>query len=192
MTLYDFETNTAQKKKNMAAILKFKMAAEDAFEKNGTNSGFVRKGIRMQKNRGSTSIGNFALDYITPCTTSSCTTDDAETKFHCTDLASFQPLKEGRLRTERPEYNRFFWISDSENHLLYRHWISWAVGWCLISLTWRLCMARNIGLTRHIWALELSLILFNPCSPEGFSQTYFPKGGGCCNPPSGLSILKVI
>ena len=22
----------------------------------------------------------------------------------------------------------------------------------------------------------------NPCSPEGFSQTYFPKGG-CCNPP---------
>ena len=25
-----------------------------------------------------------------------------------------------------------------------------------------------------------------PCSPEGFSQTYFPKGGGgggCCNPP---------
>ena len=45
-----------------------KMAAEDAFEKNGTNSGFVRKGIRMQKNIGSTSIGNFALDYITPCT----------------------------------------------------------------------------------------------------------------------------
>ena len=32
----------------------------------------------------------------------------------------------------------------------------------------------------------------NPCSPEGFSQTYFPKGG-CCNPaPSGLSIPKVI
>ena len=23
---------------------------------------------------------------------------------------------------------------------------------------------------------------FNPCSPEGFSQTYFTKGG-CCNPP---------
>ena len=22
----------------------------------------------------------------------------------------------------------------------------------------------------------------NPCSPEGFSRTYFPKGG-CCNPP---------
>ena len=47
----------------MAAILKFKMAAEDAFEKNGTNSGFVHKGIRMQKNLGSTSIGNFALTY---------------------------------------------------------------------------------------------------------------------------------
>ena len=25
-------------------------------------------------------------------------------------------------------------------------------------------------------------ININPCSPEGFSQTYFPKGG-CCNPP---------
>ena len=49
MTLYDLGTNTVQKKPNMAAILKFKMAAEDAFEKNGTNSGFVRKGIRMQK-----------------------------------------------------------------------------------------------------------------------------------------------
>ena len=49
MTLYDFGTNTAQKRQNMVAILKFKMAAEDAFEKNGTNTGFVRKGIRMQK-----------------------------------------------------------------------------------------------------------------------------------------------
>ena len=57
-------TNTAQKRQNM----KFKMAAEDAFEKNGTITGFVRKGIRMQKNLGSTSIGIFALDYITPCT----------------------------------------------------------------------------------------------------------------------------
>ena len=63
MTLYDLGTNTAQKRQNMAAILNFKMAAEDAFEKNGTNSGFVRKGIRMQKNLGSTSIGNFALTY---------------------------------------------------------------------------------------------------------------------------------
>ena len=26
-------------------------------------------------------------------------------------------------------------------------------------------------------------LFFNPCSPEGFFQTYFPKGGGgCCNP----------
>ena len=25
--------------------------------------------------------------------------------------------------------------------------------------------------------------VLNPCSPEGFSRTYFPKGGGCCNPP---------
>ena len=33
MTLNDFGTNTAQKRLNMAAILKFKMAAEDAFEK---------------------------------------------------------------------------------------------------------------------------------------------------------------
>ena len=32
--------------------------------------------------------------------------------------------------------------------------------------------------------------MLNPCYPEGFSQTYFPKGG-CCN-PLGLSILKVI
>ena len=35
-------------------------------------------------------------------------------------------------------------------------------------------------------ALELKVVIptcvINPCSPEGFSQTYFPKGG-CCNPP---------
>ena len=24
---------------------------------------------------------------------------------------------------------------------------------------------------------------FNPCSPEGFSQAYFPKGGGLLQPP---------
>ena len=30
---------------------------------------------------------------------------------------------------------------------------------------------KSIRLNGHI----------NPCSPEGFSQTYFPKGG-CCNP----------
>ena len=63
MTLYDLGTNTAQKRPNTVAILKFKMAAEDAFEKNGTNSSFVCKGIRMQKSLGSTSIGNFALTY---------------------------------------------------------------------------------------------------------------------------------
>ena len=63
MTLFDLGTNTAQERPNMVAILKFKMAAEDAFEKNGTNSGFVCKGIWMQKNLGSTSIGNFALTY---------------------------------------------------------------------------------------------------------------------------------
>ena len=45
------------------------MAAEDAFEKNGSNSGFVLKGIWKVKSIGSTSIANFALDYITPCTT---------------------------------------------------------------------------------------------------------------------------
>ena len=50
------------------AILKFKMAAEDALEKNGSNSGFVLKGIWKVKSIGSTSIANFALDYITPCT----------------------------------------------------------------------------------------------------------------------------
>ena len=49
MTLYDLGINTAQKRSNMAAILKFKMAAEGAFEKNGTNSGFLCNGIRMQK-----------------------------------------------------------------------------------------------------------------------------------------------
>ena len=37
------------------------MAAEDAFEKSGTNSGFVHKGIKKLKSIGSTSIGNFAL-----------------------------------------------------------------------------------------------------------------------------------
>ena len=46
MTLYDFGRNIAQKRQNMAAILKFKMASEDTFEKNGTNSGFLRKGIK--------------------------------------------------------------------------------------------------------------------------------------------------
>ena len=63
MTLYGFGTNTAQKGLNMATILKFKMAAEDAFEKKWNHSGFLCKGIRMQKKLGSTRIGNFALTY---------------------------------------------------------------------------------------------------------------------------------
>ena len=67
MTLCAFGANTGQKWLNMVAILKFMMAAEDAI-KNGTNSGFVRKGIWKVKSIGSTSIANFALDYITPCT----------------------------------------------------------------------------------------------------------------------------
>ena len=45
MTLYDFGIIIAKNMLNIAAILKFKMAAEDAFEKNGTNPGFVYKGI---------------------------------------------------------------------------------------------------------------------------------------------------
>ena len=52
----------------MAAILKFKMAAEDTLEKNGSNSAFVHWSIKKVKSIGSTSIANFALDYITPCT----------------------------------------------------------------------------------------------------------------------------
>ena len=53
---------------NMAAILKFKMAAEDTLKKNGSNSAFVHWSIKKVKSIGSTSIANFALDYITPCT----------------------------------------------------------------------------------------------------------------------------
>ena len=49
MTLYDLGTNTAQKRLNIAAIFKFKMAAEDAFEKNGTNSGFCSQGYKDAK-----------------------------------------------------------------------------------------------------------------------------------------------
>ena len=68
MTLCAFGANIGQKRLNMVAILKFKMAAEDTLEKNGSNSGFVFKGIWKVKSIGSTSIANFALDYITPCT----------------------------------------------------------------------------------------------------------------------------
>ena len=67
MTLCAFRANTGQKRLNMVAILNFKMAAEDTLEKNGSNSGFVLKGIWTVKSIGSTSIANFALDYITPC-----------------------------------------------------------------------------------------------------------------------------
>ena len=62
MTVLSFWANTARKRLNMAAILKFKMAAEDTLEKNGSNSGFVHYGIKKVKSIGSTSIANFALD----------------------------------------------------------------------------------------------------------------------------------
>ena len=62
MTLYAFAVKIARKMLNMAAILKFKMAAEDTFEKNGSNSGFVHWSIKNTKNIVSTSIANFALD----------------------------------------------------------------------------------------------------------------------------------
>ena len=74
MTLCALGANTGQKRLNMVAILKFKMAAEDTLEKNGSNSGFVLKGIWKMKSIGSTSIANFALDYITPCTIKSMKT----------------------------------------------------------------------------------------------------------------------
>ena len=57
-----------KKRLNMVATLKFKMAAEDALEKKGSNSGFVLKGIWKVKSIGSTSVANFALYYITSCT----------------------------------------------------------------------------------------------------------------------------
>ena len=61
--------NTGQTRQHMAAILKFKMAAEDTLEKDGSNSAFVHWSKKV-KSIGSTStcIANFALDYITPCT----------------------------------------------------------------------------------------------------------------------------
>ena len=66
MTLCAFGANIGQKRLNMVAILKFKMAAEDTLEKNGSNSGFVFRNIWKVKSIGATSIANFALDYITP------------------------------------------------------------------------------------------------------------------------------
>ena len=52
----------------MAAILKLKMAAKDALEKKWNQLRFCSQGYNDAKNLGSTSIGNFALDYISPCT----------------------------------------------------------------------------------------------------------------------------
>ena len=68
MILCAFGANTGQNKAKYGAILKFKMAAEDTLEKNGSNSAFVHWSIKKVKSIGSTSIANFALDYITPCT----------------------------------------------------------------------------------------------------------------------------
>ena len=62
MTLYDFGTNTAQKRLNMAAILKFKMAAE-GIQKKWNQLRFCLQGYKDAKNVGSTSIGNFAPTY---------------------------------------------------------------------------------------------------------------------------------
>ena len=62
MTVFSFWANTARKRLNMAAILKFKMATEDTLGKNGSNSGFVHYSIKKVKSIGSTSIANFALD----------------------------------------------------------------------------------------------------------------------------------
>ena len=64
MTLYAFAIKIARKMLNMAAILKFKMAAEDTLEKNGSKSGFVHWSIKKTKNIVSTSIANFALDWV--------------------------------------------------------------------------------------------------------------------------------
>ena len=73
MTVRGFWTNTAQKRPNMAAILKFKMAAEGTLEKKGSNSGFVYYSIRKVKSISSTSIAKFCTELRildgTPCTT---------------------------------------------------------------------------------------------------------------------------
>ena len=43
--------------------------------------------------------------------------------------------------------------------------------------------AGGYGIVSLTFYSELKLLGgINPCSPEGFSRTYFPKGG-CCNPP---------
>ena len=53
-----------QKGVNMVAILEFGVAAEDALEEDGTMSGCVLRGIRKVGGIGSTSVADFALDYI--------------------------------------------------------------------------------------------------------------------------------
>ena len=40
----------------------------------------------------------------------------------------------------------------------------------------------KVGLKMNADKTKSMAFNINPCSPEGFSQTYFPKGG-CCNPP---------
>ena len=62
MTVCSFWANTARKKVNIAAIFKFKMAAEDKLERNESNSGFVHYSIKKVKSIGSTNKANFALD----------------------------------------------------------------------------------------------------------------------------------
>ena len=71
-------------------------------------------------------------------------------------------------------------IMKTTCHLIFSHF--------LVSTIFRRYCTTNII---YISEYHENYMSVNPCSPEGFSQTYFPKGG-CCNPPSGLSILKVI
>ena len=44
----------------ITAILNFKMAAQDGFEKNGTNSDIVAEGIKIPKIIGSTNVAKIA------------------------------------------------------------------------------------------------------------------------------------
>ena len=52
------------------------------------------------------------------------------------------------------------------------------------------CVFAN-AFRAHLFIKYIICYFLNPCSPEGFSQTYFPNGG-LLQPPSGLSIPKVI
>ena len=77
MTLYDSGRNTAQKRQNMAAILTC-LIQNGRRRRNGRKWNQLRfclqgykdakKKKKKKKPLGSSSIGNFALDYITPCT----------------------------------------------------------------------------------------------------------------------------